>query len=161
MKLFQELVNFFKQYFQFSGLNDWESGFRCGSFCAIATFLILIFLLAFLRLILFRKHQIKHLELDGPQGKYEISLAAISDLLAAKVAEFSETNLLKSRIYPARRNKCRIVLYVNYFPSESSAGVPDLVSKLQAETLSALSEIFGINSVETVAIRVIRARKKK
>lgn len=161
MNRIQELGEAIKQYFLFSNANEWESGFRCGSFFAIATFLILLFLLILIRISFFRRHQIRQLVLDGPAGKYIISVSAISDLLTAKAAEFSEAALLKARIYPARGGKCQVILHINYLPGENAVKVPELVSRLQAETLAALDEVFGIKTVDSVVVCVSRAKRKK
>ena len=93
--------------------------------------------------------------------KYVISVSAITDLLTAKAAEFPEASLLKARVYPARGNKCQVILHINYLPVENAGNVPELVSRLQAETLSSLEEVFGIKNVASVIICISRAKRKK
>ena len=161
MNGFQEFGDMLKQYFLFHGESDWESGFRCGSFFAIATFLLLLLLLVLLRMIFFRRHQIRKMTMDAPAGKFEVSISAITDLLSAEISKIAEISLLKARIYPVRGNKCQIVLSINYFPGEESTPVPQLVSKIQEDTLASLSRTFGIESVDSVVIRVSRAKRKK
>ena len=161
MNSFEDIGRFFKDYFLCSNAGEWESGFRCGSFLAISTFLILLFLIILLRLLFFRKHQIRQLVLDGPAGKYVISVAAIADLLTAKAGEFANAALLKARIYPVRGKKCQVFLHINYLPGENSGNVPELVARLQAETLSSLEEVFGIKNVDSVVVCVSRAKQKK
>ena len=161
MNSFHELGNMLKQYFLFNGESDWESGFRCGSFFAIATFLILMFLLILIRMIFFRKHQIRQMVMDAPAGKFEVSISAITDLLSAEISKISEISLLRARVYPVRGGKCQIILSINYFPAENSTPVPALVSKIQEDTLSSLSRTFGIETVDSVMIRVSRAKRKK
>ena len=161
MNRLENLGSFFKDYFLSCNAGEWEGGFRCGSFLTIATFLILLFLFSLIRILLFRRRQIRQLVMEGPAGKYVISVSAISDLLTSKIAEFPAVILLKARIYPVRGNKCQVYLHINYLPGAEAEKVPALVSKLQAETLSSLEEVFGIKNVDTVVVCVSRAKQKK
>lgn len=158
MNKLRELLDYFMHYFDFSGATEWEIGFRCGAFFAIATILFLVVLILLLRFIFFRKRQIRQIELNGAKGKYIVSSAAISDLLSARISEVSEISLLKIKIFPSRHKKCQVVLYINYLPMEGAGNVKDLVSELQTATIAALSEVFGITAVESVSVRVARAK---
>lgn len=160
MNSFRELVGYFNEhYFNFDGATDWDVGFRCGAFFAIATILFLVVVILLLRLIFFRKHQIRQVELNGAKGKYVVASTAIADLLRARISEFSEVSLIKVKVYPARHKKCKIELFINYLPIEGAANLKSLIEDLQNQTLTALSEVFGITSVESVAIRVSRAKE--
>ena len=161
MNELKDLLFIFKQYFEFSGSSDWETGFRCGAFVAISTILFIAILLLLLRFSFFRKRPIRQLELDGEKGKYVISASAISDLLAVKTAEYPEVTLLKTKILPARNKKCKIVMNINYIPSAEAAKLQDLVTSLQGDVVAVLSDVFGITSVESVSICISRAKKKK
>ena len=161
MKELKFLLDYFKQYFDFCGATDWEVGFRCGAFFAISTILFLVILMFLFRFIFFRKRQIRQIVLDGEKGKYVVSSAAIADLLAAKIAEFSEVSLLKMKVFPAPKKKCRIVMHLNYLPGESAQNLKDLITRLQAESLAVLGDVFGITDVESVSICVSRAKRKK
>lgn len=161
MKVLDDLMVIFGNFFEFAGATEWETGFRCGSFFAIATFLLVLFVLILLRLLLFRKHQVRQIVMEGPKGNYVVSASAITDLLNVKISEFKEVSLLKTRIYPVRGGKNQITLHLNYLPGEEAAKVPELISRLQAETLGTLSETFGIDSIDSVVICVSRAKRKK
>jgi hypothetical protein len=151
----------FKQYFEFSGASEWEAGFRSGAFFAIATILFVTVLLFLLRVIIFRKHQLRQIELDGANGRYIVSSSAIADLLSRKIAEIPEVSLLKIKLFPARNKKCQIVLHINYLPGHGADNLKDLIAKLQEGSLAALAEVFGITNVDSVSICVVRAREKK
>ena len=161
MSKLKELLLLFKQYFEFSGSTDWEVGFRCGAFVAISTILFLVILILLVRLVFFRKLPIRQLELNGEKGKYVISAAAISDLLATKMEEYPEVTLLKTKIYPARNKKIQIFMHINYLPSSEAENLQNLVSKLQEDVVAVLSEVFGITTVDSVSICITRAKLKK
>lgn len=161
MNELKSLLEVFKQYFDFSGATDWEVGFRCGAFFSISTILFLVIFLFLMRIIFFRKRQIRQIVLDAEQGKYVVSSAAIADLLAAKIAEFSEVSLLKMKVFPARKKKCKIVMHLNYLPGKEAQNLKDLINRLQAESLAALGDVFGITDVESISICVSRAKSKK
>ena len=161
MNYLHELGDVLKQYFLFNGENEWESGFRCGSFFAIATFLILLLLLVLVRMIFFRRRQIRQITMDGPAGKFDVSVSAISDILSEEVSKIPEISLLRARIYPVKGGKSQVILSVNYFHGEESTPVPQLVSKIQENTISALSTVFGIDTIDSVMIRISRAKRKK
>lgn len=160
MSKIKEVFSLFHQYFEFSGASDWEVGFRCGAFFAISTILFLVVLMFLIRLLFFRKHQLRQMVMDGEKGQYIVSVAAIADLLATKVAEFSDVSLLKTKIFPARNKKCKIVMYINYIPKEGGGKLQNLISSIQNESINALAEVFGITAVETVSICVTRAKEK-
>ncbi len=160
MNMLKDLLGQFLKYFEFVGENEWETGFRCGAFFAVATILILVVLLLLLRFIFFRKRQIRQLTLDAPKGKYVISASAIADLLSAKIKEFNEVTLLKTRIYPVRGGKCRIVLYINLVPNGNPINVPELISRIQEESLALLSDVFGVTTVANVSVCINRAKQK-
>ena len=161
MSNLKELLLIFKQYFEFAGSSDWETGFRCGAFVSISTILFIAILLLLLRFVFFRKRPIRQLELNGEKGKYVISASAISDLLAGKTEEYPEVTLLKTKIYPAGNKKCQIVMSINYLPSADAAKLQDLITSLQSDVVAVLSDVFGITSVESVPICISRAKKKK
>ena len=161
MNRIQELLAPFKQYFDFAGSSEWEAGFRSGAFFAIATILFFVVLLFLLRFIIFRKHQLRQVELDSANGKYVVSSSAIADLLAKKIAEIPEVSLLKIKLYPARNKKCQIVMHINYLPGDNAENLKDLITKLQEGSLAVLSDVFGITNVENVSICVARAKEKK
>ena len=161
MSKIKEVFGLFRQYFEFSGADNWEIGFRCGAFFAISTILFLVVLIFLIRLLFFRRRQIRQMEMESEKGRYVISVAAIADLLAAKVSEFSEINLLKTKIFPARNKKCKIVMYINYIPVEDGENLQDLIASIQNESIDALAEVFGITAVESVTICVTRAKAKK
>ena len=58
MSKLKELLLVFKQYFEFAGSSDWETGFRCGAFVSISTILFIAILLLLLRFVFFRKRPI-------------------------------------------------------------------------------------------------------
>lgn len=161
MSNLKELLLIFKQYFEFSGSSDWETGFRCGAFVAVSTILFLTILILLVRVIIFRKRQIRQMELEGEKGKYVIASAAISDLLSAKMEQYPEVALLKTKIYPARNKKCQIVLHINYLQSAESDNLQSLVSRIQEDVVAELGVVFGITSVDTVSVCISRAKKKK
>ena len=161
MNRIQELLAPFKQYFDFAGSSEWEAGFRSGAFLAIATILFFVVLLFLLRFIIFRKHQLRQIELDSEKGTYIISSAAVADLLSRKVSEIPEVSLLKIKLFPVRNKKCQIVMHINYLPQEGADNLKDLVTKLQEGALAVLSEVFGITNVDSVSVCVVRAKEKK
>ena len=161
MNKIQELVEHFKQYFDFSGASEWEAGFRSGAFVAIATILFLAVLLLLLRVITFRKRQLRQIEMNGAIGKYVVSSAAIADLLSKKIAEIPEVSLLKIKIFPSRNKKCQIVMHINYLPGENAENLKELFVRLQEGSLAALSEVFGITNVDNVSVCVARAKEKR
>lgn len=158
MNTIREMFRFFKPYFSFEGATDWEVGFRCGAFFAIATILFLVVIFLLFRLVFFRKRQIRQVELNGAKGKYVVASTAISDLLGSKISDIAEVSLLKVKVFPARHKKCQIVLYINYLPIEGADNLKNLVTELQNETLTALADVFGITSVESVSVRIARAK---
>ena len=161
MSKLKELLLLFKQYFEFSGSSDWEIGFRCGAFVAISTILFLVILILLMRFVFFRRLPVRQMELNGTRGRYIVSSAAISDLLAAKVAEYPEVVLLKTKIYPVRNKKCQISLHINYLPAENAENLQNLVARLQEDVVTVLNEVFGIASVDSVSICISRAKTKK
>ena len=161
MSKLKELLLLFKQYFEFSGSSDWEIGFRCGAFLAVSTILFLTMLLLLMRLVFFRRRQIRQMELEGERGKYIIASAAISDLISAKMEQYPEVALLKTKIYPTRNKKCQIVLHINYLQSAEADNLQNLVSRIQEDVIAELGMVFGITSVDTVSVCISRAKKKK
>lgn len=161
MNHFKEFIDLFKKYFEFTGVTEWEAGFRSGAFFAISILLFLIVLFFLLRVIIFRKHQLRQIELDSEKGKYIISSAAVADLLSRKVSEIPEVSLLKIKLFPVRNKKCQIVMHINYLPQEGADNLKDLVTKLQEGALAVLSEVFGITNVDSVSVCVVRAKEKK
>ena len=161
MSTLKELLLLFKQYFEFSGSSDWEIGFRCGAFLAVSTILFLTMLLLLMRLVFFRKRQIRQMELEGEKGKYIIASPAISDLIFAKMEQYPEVALLKTKIYPIRNKKCQIVLHINYLQSAESDNLQSLVSRIQEDVIAELGMVFGITSVDNVSVCISRAKKKK
>ena len=162
MTKIKELLGCFRQYFAFGEAPDnWEVGFRCGAFTAISTILFIIVLFALLRLLFFRKRQLRQLEIDGEKGKYIIATAAVADLLASRMAVFQDITLLKTKVFPGRNKKCQIIMYVNYRPVEDAENLQSLISKLQDTALEALANVFGVTTVESVSVCVTRANGKK
>lgn len=160
MNMLKDLLGQFLKYFEFCGENEWETGFRCGAFFAIATILFLVVVILCFRFIFFRKRRIRQLTLETEKGKFVISSSAITDLLSVKIKEFKEVALLKTKIYAASRKNCQIVLYVNLLPAGEMVNVPELIARIQDESLALLSDVFGITNVSNVSVCINRAKPK-
>ena len=140
---------FFKSIFQVQGpARDFNMGFLS----AIAVILAILFILLVLRLIvafIFRTRRCSGVTINGENGDVFISSSAITSLIRSLEHEFKFVEIDKVRLYT--RSKVQF-LNIQIDFDASGGGLPPLSADLQARVLSALKEVFGIESITKVHI---------
>ena len=140
---------FFKSIFQAKGEALY---FNRGFLSAIAVILAILFILLVLRLIvafIFRTRRCSGVTINGENGDVFISSSAITSLIRSLEHEFKFVEIDKVRLYT--RSKVQF-LNIQIDFDASGGGLPPLSADLQSRVLSALKDVFGIESINKVHI---------
>ncbi len=140
---------FFKSIFQAKGA---ALDFNRGFLSAIAVILAILFILLVLRLIvafIFRTRRCGGVTINGDNGDVFISSSAITSLIRSLEQEFKFVEIDKVRLYTRSKQQ---FLNIQIDFDASGGGLPPLSADLQARVLSALKDVFGIESITKVHI---------
>lgn len=140
---------FFKSIFQAKGA---ALDFNRGFLTAIAVILLILFILLVLRLLvafIFRTRRCSGITINGNNGDVFISSSAITSLIRSLEHEFKFVEIDKVRLYTCNRQQ---FMNIQIDFDASGGGLPPLSANLQARVLSALKDVFGIESITKVNI---------
>lgn len=129
--------------------------FNFGFASGVGTALLILFLLFLLRLIVMivcRRKKSSGILINGELGEIFISATAITSAVMGLESEFKEFLIQKVRLYCVGRNK--VFVWVQLCKDERSKGFVPKAEEFQRRTLFFLKEMFGIDNIERVDIRL-------
>jgi len=128
--------------------------FQVGYAAALGLVLLLLLLLLAVYVIFFRyPKRAPGVFINAPLGSVFISAHAISDLVKSLESEFKDIEISKVLLLDCKHFK-RIEIQVDYgFGGQS---MTEIAPSLQARTVDSLREVFGIEGIRDVAVRVRR-----
>ena len=144
-------------------LKDMQSvqgfSFEVGYIAAIGVLLGLVILVSLLYFIFFRyPRRAAGVPIRAPLGDIFVSSHAISDLVKSLEAEYKDIEIAKVHLLDCKRF-LRIEIQVDY--ALGGENMTEIAPSLQGKTLGSLKDVFGIDCVRDVSVKIRRAVTNK
>lgn len=129
--------------------------FQVGYVAALALLLAIVVLAAIGYFVFFRyPRRSAGVPIRAPLGDIFVSAHAVSDLLKALEAEYKDIEIVKVHLLDCKRF-LRVEILVDY--AIGGENMTEIGPSLQGKALGALKDVFGIDCVRDVAVKVRRA----
>jgi hypothetical protein len=129
--------------------------FEVGYIAAIGLVLGLIVIIALLYLLFFKyPRRSSGIFIHAPLGTVFIAAHAVSDLVKSLEAEYKDIEIVKVLLLDCKSFK-RVEIQVDY--ALGGASMTEIAPSLQERALQSLKDVFGVDCVRDVAVRVRRA----
>jgi hypothetical protein len=133
--------------------------FQVGYIAGVGVFLALAILVAILYLVFFRyPRKSAGVAIRSSLGDIFIAAHAISDLVKSLESEYKDIEITKVLLLDCKRFN-RIEIQVDY--ALGGENMVDIAPSLQGKTLSSLKEVFGVDNIHDVSVRIRRAVANK
>lgn len=129
--------------------------FQVGYVAALGLLLALVVVFALVYFIFFRyPRRCAGVPIRAPLGDIFVSSHAVSDLIKSLEGEFKDIEIAKVHLLDCK-NFLRVEVQVDY--ALGGENMTEIGPSLQGKALSALKDVFGIDCVRDVAVKVRRA----
>ena len=134
-------------------LRNMESfSFQVGYAAALGLVLLLVVIAALVYMVFFRyPRRSAGVYLRGEIGSIFISSHAVADLVKSLESEFKDIEIVKVLLLDCKHFN-KIEIQVNYALGGQS--MAEIAPSLQARTIDSLRDVFGIEGIREVAVRV-------
>jgi hypothetical protein len=142
---------------RFEGIQGFS--FEVGYIAAIGLMLLIVVLVAALYFILFRyPRRSAGVPMRSPLGEIFVSSHAISDLVKSLEGEFKDIEISKVNLMDCKRF-LRLEIHVDYALGGES--MTEIGPSLQGKALTKLKDVFGVECIRDVLVKVRRAAANK
>ncbi len=131
-----------------------NDGFVCGYVTGFALLLVLALALFLLYCLKLRSRRVSSILIPMRRGALEISAGAVADLIKRLEPQFRGIEICRVGLF-RRRGAVRLEIVLNFLSETES--MPEIAAEIQQKVFEALKNSFGIETVESVLIRVKRA----
>ncbi len=133
--------------------------FQAGYVAGVGVFVALAILFSLAYWFIFRyPRRSAGISIRGQLGSIFISSHAISDLVKSLEGDFKDIEIAKVLLLDCKKFN-RIEIQVNYELGGQS--MTDIAPALQGRTVEALKDVFGIECIRDVSVRVRRAERQQ
>lgn len=131
-----------------------NDGFVCGYVSGFALLLILVLALFLIYCFKLRSRRVSSILIPMRRGVLEISAGAVADLIKRLEPEFRGIEICRVGLFRCR-GAVRLEIVLNFLSATES--MPEIAAEIQQKVFDELKKSFGIETVESVLIRVKRA----
>jgi len=133
--------------------------FQAGYVAGVAVFVVLAIVIALAYWLVFRyPRRSAGVSIRGPLGSIFISAHAISDLVKSLESEFKDIEIAKVLLLDCKKFN-RIEIQINY--ELGGQAMTDIAPALQSRTVESLKDVFGVDCIRDVSVRIRRAERQQ